>query len=77
MPASVPNTATQALTNVTLPYVMKLAEAGPVEAMRADKSLAMGLNTFEGRVTREPLGESLGLPVVPLDEVLWPTQAKP
>ena len=70
MPAAVPNTATKALTNVTLPYVMKLAEAGPVEAMRADKSLAMGLNTFDGQVVREPLGESLELPVLRLNEIL-------
>jgi len=51
MPGAVPATSTRALTNATLPYVIALAEKGWKEALKADASLALGLNTHEGFVT--------------------------
>ncbi|NIS33293.1 MAG: alanine dehydrogenase, partial [Actinobacteria bacterium] len=45
MPGAVPHTSTYALTNVTLPYVVELANRGWREALRADPALARGLNT--------------------------------
>ena len=66
MPGAVPHTSTQALCNATLPYVLKLANAGAAEAMRQDQSLARGLNTLEGHIAHAAVGEALGLPVAPL-----------
>ncbi|WP_203922718.1 alanine dehydrogenase [Rugosimonospora africana] len=70
MPGAVPHTSTYALTNVTLPYAVELANRGWREALQSDKSLAMGLNTHDGQVTYGPVAEAHGLPSVKLDEVL-------
>ena len=51
MPGAVPHTSTYALTNVTLPYAVEIANRGWREALRADPSFALGLNTHEGSVT--------------------------
>ena len=53
MPGAVPYTSTVALTNVTLPYVMKLANLGWKEACKVDKSLKKGLNIVKGEVVYE------------------------
>jgi alanine dehydrogenase len=70
MPGAVPHTSTYALTNVTLPYVVEIANRGWREALRRDPSLALGLNTHEGQVTCGPVAEAHGLPDTPLAEVL-------
>jgi alanine dehydrogenase len=70
MPGAVPHTSTYALTNVTLPYATEIASRGWRDALRADKSLAPGLNTHAGVVTCEPVAEAHGLPYTPLEEVL-------
>ena len=51
MPAAVPNTSTLALTNATFPYVLKLAKLGAKAAIREDKGIAEGVNTFKGVLT--------------------------
>jgi len=53
MPAAVPNTSTLALTNATFPYVMKLAKVGAKAAIKDDKGIAEGVNTYEGVLTYE------------------------
>ena len=58
MPGAVPYTSTLALTNVTLPYVLKLAENGWEKACETDRSLAKGLNIVKGKVVFEPILES-------------------
>jgi alanine dehydrogenase len=70
MPGAVPHTSTYALTNVTLPYAVELANRGWRPAMAADHALALGLNTHAGQVTYGPVAEAHGLPYVPLQEVL-------
>jgi alanine dehydrogenase len=70
MPGAVPHTSTYALTNVTLPYALELANRGWREALRADPALALGLNTYAGDVTYGPVAEAHGLPHRPLREVL-------
>jgi alanine dehydrogenase len=70
MPGAVPNTSTYALTNATLPYAVALADKGWVRACRDDHSLALGLNTHDGRLTNGPVGEATGIDAVGLDEVL-------
>jgi alanine dehydrogenase len=70
MPGAVPHTSTYALTNVTLPYAVELADKGWRQALRDDRSLALGLNTHAGRITYGAVAEAFGQPVLPLDEVL-------
>ena len=48
MPGAVPHTSTYALTNVTLPYTVEIANRGWRDALRADHALALGLNTYAG-----------------------------
>jgi alanine dehydrogenase len=73
MPAAVPRTSTFALTNTTFPYVERMAEAGVVEALRTDPSLALGANVWRGAVVCDGVAEAHDLPVRPLDEVLAAT----
>ena len=70
MPGAVPHTSTYALTNVTLPYAVELANLGWREALRKDRSLALGLNTHDGHVTYGPVADAHGMATVKLDEVL-------
>jgi len=70
MPGAVPHTSTYALTNVTMPYAVEIANRGWRDALRADKSLAPGLNTYAGVVTYEAVAEAHGLPYTPVAEVL-------
>jgi len=70
MPGAVPHTSTYALTNVTLPYVLQLANQGWRDALRADRALALGLNTFAGQVVSSPVAAAHGLPVLALEEAL-------
>jgi alanine dehydrogenase len=70
MPGAVPHTSTYALTNVTLPYAVEIADRGLREAVRRDPSLAPGVNTLGGQVVYGPVAEAHGMPLVALDEVL-------
>ena len=64
MPGAVPNTSTYALTNATLPYIRSIANLGWKAALAADPALALGLNTFAGDLTNEPVAAAHGLPHV-------------
>lgn len=70
MPGAVPHTSTYALTNVTLPYVLELANLGWREAMRRDRSLALGLNTHAGQLVNEAVAAAHGMDYVTLEEAL-------
>jgi alanine dehydrogenase len=70
MPGAVPHTSTYALTNVTMPYALELANYGWREALRRDRALALGLNTHDGEVVYGPVADAHGLPTTKLDEVL-------
>ncbi|GGM63079.1 alanine dehydrogenase [Micromonospora sonchi] len=70
MPGAVPNTSTYALTNVTLPYALELANHGWRAALRRDPALALGLNTHDGHVVYGPVAQAHDLPTLPLAEVL-------
>jgi alanine dehydrogenase len=61
MPGAVPITSTRALTNATLPYVLKLSELGVHDALRSDRGFLEGLATFGGRLTCEPVARDQGL----------------
>jgi alanine dehydrogenase len=70
MPGAVPHTSTYALTNVTLPYAISLADLGWRGALRADPALALGLNTHDGELVSAPVAQAHGLSHRPLAEVL-------
>jgi alanine dehydrogenase len=61
MPGAVPNTSTYALTNATLPYVLKIADMGWLAALKADSHLAAGLNTHDGNLYSKSVAEAFNL----------------
>jgi alanine dehydrogenase len=70
MPGAVPHTSTYALTNVTLPYVLEIANSGLAGAVGNDPSLRSGVNVAAGAVVYAPVAEGHGLPLTDLAEVL-------
>jgi alanine dehydrogenase len=70
MPGAVPRTSTYALTNVTLPYAVALANKGWHRALREDPALALGLNVHGGAVTNGPVAEAHSLPHAMLTELI-------
>jgi len=60
MPGAVPITSTYALTNATMPYVVRLADQG-LAALRGDAGFAAGLNVHGGQVTYAPVAEAAGM----------------
>ncbi len=70
MPGAVPNTSTYALTNVTLPYALNLADFGWQDAIRLDPALALGVNTYDGALTYAPVAQAHGLPHRELTDIL-------
>ncbi|MEV0592518.1 alanine dehydrogenase [Nonomuraea cavernae] len=70
MPGAVPHTSTYALTNVTLPYALAIADLGWKGAMRKDRALSLGLSTHDGHLTSRPVAEAHGLEWMPLEDVL-------
>lgn len=70
MPAAVPRTSTYALTNVTLPYVLAIADQGLVQALERDDCLARGVNVARGHIVHPAVAEAFGLPTVAWKEVL-------
>ena len=67
MPGSVPRTSTFALTNATLPYVMKLAELGLERAVNEDAAIALGVNVHMGKVTNSAVAESFESMLTPIE----------
>ncbi|SFX03257.1 alanine dehydrogenase [Thermoactinomyces sp. DSM 45891] len=70
MPGAVPRTSTLALTNVTIPYGLQIANKGVGRALAESKPLALGVNTIRGKCTYQAVAESLNLTYTPLEEVL-------
>ncbi|WP_019182192.1 alanine dehydrogenase [Microbacterium yannicii] len=70
MPGAVPNTSTSALTNATLPYIRQIARRGWRESLRADASLAAGLNTVDGTVVNPGVATAHDLPLASLADAL-------
>ena len=67
IPGAVPFTSTLALTNATLPYAIKLADLGWVEACRKDAGLAEGVNVVDGKVTFKAVAEAWDMQYTPLN----------
>jgi alanine dehydrogenase len=70
MPGAVPRTSTFALTNATLPYALKLANKGFLEAISSDVMLKAGVNTYAGHCTYEAVAIDQNIPYRPVDELV-------
>ena len=66
MPGAVGRTSTYALTNVTLPYTLQLANKGLERACKDNVSLAQGVNIIQGKVTNKAVADTFGLEYVAL-----------
>lgn len=70
MPGAVARTSTLALSAVTLPYGVRLADKGFADAVSSDPALGKGVNVMDGKVTYHGVAEAFGLPYVPLEDAL-------
>ena len=70
MPGAVPVTSTLALTNATMPYVIRLADRGPEAALIEDPGFLKGLNVAAGNITSEPVARDQGLDALDPGEAL-------
>jgi len=72
IPGAVPRTSTYALSNATLPYVLKLANKGLRATMSEDMALRKGLNIYQGQITCQAVAEAFGLEHVSAKDRLYP-----
>ncbi|PEO09853.1 alanine dehydrogenase [Bacillus wiedmannii] len=70
MPGAVPRTSTLALTNVTVPYAVQIANKGYKDACLGNTALLKGINTLDGYVTFEAVAEAHGLQYADAKELL-------
>ena len=70
MPGAVPITSTYALTNATMPYLLKLANEGVHRALGSDPGFMNGLNVAAGQLTYEPVASDQGLEFTPPAQAL-------
>lgn len=70
MPGAVPRTGTQALTNVTTPYALAIADKGWQKALQDDQALALGANVINGHVVYGGVADAFGLPAVAFEDAI-------
>lgn len=70
MPGAVARTSTLALTNVTVPYALQIANKGYAEAIGANKALARGVNVIDGKITFKGVADAHNLPYHPINELV-------
>ena len=70
MPGAVPVTSTWALTNATMPYVVRIADHGVSTALASDPGMLAGLNVAAGHITNEPVARDQERPFTPADEAM-------
>lgn len=70
MPGAVPNTSTEALNNATIKYGLMLANKGFVEAIKFDKALFKGVNTYKGLTVYQGVAKAFDLPYTDLNQLL-------
>ncbi|MED5077553.1 alanine dehydrogenase [Geobacillus stearothermophilus] len=75
MPGAVPRTSTIALTNVTMPYALQIANKGVIQAITDNPALELGVNVANGEITYEAVARDLGYRYVPAREALGKTLA--
>jgi alanine dehydrogenase len=67
MPGAVPRTSTLALTNVTVPYALQIANKGVLKAIADNPALKAGVNVAKGEITYEAVARDLGYNYVPVE----------
>ena len=70
IPGAVPRTSTYGLSNATLPYALRLANKGFLQAIKDNPALAKGVNTYKGQVTYQAVAEAFGIQHRPLAELI-------
>jgi alanine dehydrogenase len=65
IPGTVPRTSTFALTGATLPFIIQIANKGVEKALLEDKSLLAGLNSYQGKLTCEPVAKAMNMEYIP------------
>ncbi len=70
MPGAVARTSTYALNNVTLPYILQIANLGWKQALLDDEHLKNGLNVIMGKISCEPVAKEQNLPYVEADKAI-------
>ncbi|HLR36219.1 MAG TPA: alanine dehydrogenase [Tissierellales bacterium] len=70
IPGAVPKTSTLALTNVTLPYALRIANKGWRQALIDEEPLKKGANILEGKLVYKAVAEAFDLPYTPVEDVL-------
>jgi alanine dehydrogenase len=70
MPGAVPRTSTFALTNVTMPFAVRLANYGVETAIKRDPHLKNGVNTYKGKCVYEAVALDQGLTYTPIDSLI-------
>jgi len=70
MPGAVPVTATHALSNATLPYVMAIADLGVRDAVASDPGLRKGVNVAGGRITHPAVARAMGVEYMDVEAAL-------
>ena len=70
MPGAVPHTSTMALTNITVPYALQIANKGVKQACLDNLALQKGINTYEGHVTYKAVADAQDLEYVPAETLL-------
>lgn len=70
IPGAVARTSTYALTNVTMPYAVQIANEGLEKSLQKNRPLARGINVMDGVVTYQAVAEDLKLPYRSLDDLM-------
>jgi alanine dehydrogenase len=70
MTANIARTASRALSNAAIPYIVELSRRGVAEILREDPGLAAGVYMYQGKIVREGIGSTLGIPALPLAQLL-------
>jgi alanine dehydrogenase len=70
MPGAVPRTSTMALTNVTVPYALQIANKGVIKAISENTALYLGVNVANGEITYEAVAKDLGYDYVTVEKAL-------
>ncbi|MFG6147615.1 alanine dehydrogenase [Halobacillus sp. B23F22_1] len=70
IPGAVPRTATEGLTNVTVPYAVQIAAKGVTQAVQDNAAILSGLNVVNGKVTYKAVAEDLGYEYLPPESAL-------
>lgn len=70
IPGAVPRTATVGLTNVTVPYAVKIAAKGAEQAIKENEAIKTGVNVINGKITFEAVARDLGYEYATVEDAI-------